>query len=79
MRQWQFSGANPKAQAAAVELKYGASDFERTHYALLGLMCICGIELLADNIAECRTNLREILADYLNVEPGRRNPLLMPE
>ena len=37
----------------AVDLKYGNSDFERRHYALLGLMCIYGIELLADNIAEC--------------------------
>ncbi len=53
---------------AAVELKYGDSDFERRHYALLALMCIYGIELLADNIAECRTNMLEILADYLNLE-----------
>lgn len=53
---------------AAVELKYGKSDFERRHYALLGLMCIYGIELLADNIAECRANLLEILADYLQIE-----------
>ncbi len=52
----------------AVELKYGKSDFERRHYALLALMCIYGIELLADNIAECRANLLEILADYLNIE-----------
>ena len=27
------------------------------------LMCIYGIELLADNIAECRANMLEILAD----------------
>ncbi|GAB1721090.1 MAG: type III restriction endonuclease subunit M [Nitrosospira sp.] len=53
---------------AAVELKYGKSDFERRHYALLALMCIYGIELLADNIAECRANLLEILADYLNLD-----------
>ncbi|WP_152386397.1 DNA methyltransferase [Azotobacter salinestris] len=53
---------------AAVELKYGKSDFERRHYALLALMCIYGIELLADNIAECRANVQEILADYLNIE-----------
>lgn len=52
----------------AVELKYGKSDFERRHYALLGLMCIYGIELLADNIAECRANLLEIFADYLKLE-----------
>lgn len=53
---------------AAVELKYGKSDFELRHYALLALMCIYGIELLPDNIAECRANLLEILADYLKIE-----------
>lgn len=52
---------------AAVELKYGKSDFERQHYALLALMCIYGIELLPDNIAECRANLLEILAEHLNL------------
>jgi hypothetical protein len=29
-------------------------------------MCIYGIELLADNIAECRANMLEILTEYLN-------------
>ena len=53
---------------AAVELKFGKSDFERRHYALLALMCTYGIELLADNIAECRANMLEILADYLNLD-----------
>src|ERR1700693_2199062 len=53
---------------AAVELKFGKSDFEKRHYALLALMCTYGIELLTDNIAECRANMLEILADYLNVE-----------
>ncbi len=52
---------------AAVELKFGKSDFERRHYALLAVMCIYGIELLEDNIAECRANMLEILADYLNL------------
>jgi len=52
---------------AAVELKYGQSDFEKRHYALLGLMSIYGIELLPDNIAECRANLLEIFAGYLNI------------
>jgi hypothetical protein len=31
-------------------------------------MCTYGIELLADNIAECRANMLEILAVYLNLE-----------
>ncbi|MCP9452224.1 MAG: N-6 DNA methylase [Nitrospira sp.] len=53
---------------AAVELKFGKSDFERRHYALLAVMCCYGIELLADNIAECRANMLEILADYLGIE-----------
>ncbi len=53
---------------AAVELKYGKSDFEKRHYALLALMCTYGIELLVDNIAECRANLLDILADYLNID-----------
>lgn len=52
---------------AAVELKFGKSDFEKRHYALFGLMCMYGIELLADNIAECRANLLEILAEYLDI------------
>src|SRR5260370_38342380 len=35
-----------------VELKFGKSDFEKKHYSLLSLMCIYGIELFADNIAQ---------------------------
>lgn len=50
---------------AAVELKYRKSDFEKRNFALLALMCCYGIELLADNIAECRANMLEIFADYL--------------
>ncbi len=55
---------------AAVELKYGRSDFERHHYALLGLMCIYGIELLDDNVAECRANALEIFVEYTRVSEG---------
>ena len=55
---------------AAVELKYGKSDFERRHFALYALMSIYGIELLADNIAECRANLLEVFAEYLNIAPS---------
>lgn len=57
-----------RRKLAAVELKYEKSNFERRHYALLALMCIYGIELLADNIAECRANVLEILAEYLNLD-----------
>ena len=55
---------------AAVELKYGKSDFEKRHFALLALMCIYGIELLPDNIDECRVNLLEIFSDYLQLDPA---------
>jgi hypothetical protein len=53
---------------AAVEIKYGKSEFERRQYALLGLMSIYGIELLADNIGECRVNILDVVAEYLNVD-----------
>ena len=52
---------------AAVEIKFGESEFEKRQYALLALMCIYGIELLADNITECRANLIDIYSDYLNL------------
>ncbi len=52
----------------AVELKYGKSEFERRQYALLGLMCSYGIELLPDNIKECRANLLDIFTAYLDLD-----------
>jgi hypothetical protein len=57
-----------KRKLAAVELKYGKSDFDRKHYALLSVMCIYGIELLKDNIAECQANVLEVLTSYLNLD-----------
>jgi len=59
-----------KRKLAAVELKYGKSEFDRSHYALLGLMCIYGIELLTDNINECHANLMDIFAEYLSIDEG---------
>ena len=59
-----------RRKLAAVELKYGKSDFERRHYALLALMCIYGIELLADNVAECRENTLEIFVEYTQANDG---------
>ena len=55
---------------AAVEQKFGKSDFEKRHYALLALMCVYGIELLPDNIEDCRANLLAIFAEYLNLDPS---------
>lgn len=59
-----------RRKLAAVEVKYGSSEFEKRHFALHGLMCIYGIELLPDNIAECRSNLLEIFAQYLDLQEG---------
>lgn len=53
---------------AAVETKYGKSSFEKRHYALLALTSLYGIELLADNIAECRANMLDVFAQYLDLE-----------
>lgn len=57
-----------RRKLAAVEIKFGKSEFEKRHYSLLALMCIYGIELLDDNVAECRTNALEIIADYLRLD-----------
>ncbi len=48
-----------------VESRYKKSDFELRHYALLAIMSIYGIELLADNVEECRQNLLGIFAEFL--------------
>lgn len=56
-----------RRKLTAVEQKYGKSEFEKRHYALLGLMCIYGIELLPDNISECRQKLLQIFSEYLGL------------
>src|SRR5713226_8572167 len=56
-----------KRKLAAVEAKYSKSDFEKRQFALLAVMCTYGIELLADNITECRANMLEVFAEYLNL------------
>ncbi len=53
---------------AAVQIKFGKSEHERRHFALLALMCCYGIELLQDNISECRANMLEVLSGYLRLE-----------
>jgi hypothetical protein len=53
---------------AAVELKFGKSEFEKRNYTMYGLMCAYGVELLEDNIAECRANMLEVFADYLALD-----------
>ncbi|WP_119696522.1 N-6 DNA methylase [Microbacterium halotolerans] len=53
---------------AAVQVRHGRSDFERRHYGLFALMCVYGIELLADNAEECRTNLSGTFARFLKAD-----------
>jgi hypothetical protein len=56
-----------KRKLAAVDKRYKSSEFERHHHALLGLMCIYGVELLRDNAEECRRNLLEIFRSHLKL------------
>ena len=51
-----------------VQVKYGRSEFETRHYALLALMSIYGIELLEDNIKECRAELLGIYSKFLGID-----------
>ena len=57
-----------RRKLVSVEMKFGSAHFEKRHYALFGLMCTYGIEFLPDNIAECRDNMLEVLASYLNLD-----------
>jgi len=58
-----------RRKLTTVDARYGKSDFERRHQALLALMSIYGIELLDDNVAECRANLIELFAAHLGLSP----------
>lgn len=53
---------------ATVQQRYGKSDFEKRHHALFSLMCVYGIELLADNAAECRQNLVAVFDSFLGID-----------
>jgi hypothetical protein len=52
---------------AAVQARHGRSTFEKRHYALFALMCVYGIELLGDNVMECRNTLRATFEKYVRV------------
>ena len=51
-----------------VKTRYGKSEFETRHYAILALMSIYGIELLEDNVEECRKELHSIYSKFLKVD-----------
>jgi hypothetical protein len=52
----------------AVESKYGASESEKKLHSIQSMMCIYGIELLPDNVAECRGNLLQVLGEYFDLD-----------
>ena len=51
-----------------VKARYGTSDFENRHHALLALMSVYGIELLPDNVVDCRRNLLGAFSTYLQFD-----------
>ncbi|KGN30315.1 type III restriction endonuclease subunit M [Knoellia sinensis KCTC 19936] len=57
-----------RRKLGAVDRLYRGSDFERRHHALLALMSIYGIELLDDNVAECRGNLLELFVTHMGLD-----------
>jgi hypothetical protein len=52
---------------AIVELKSRKRGYDKRNYALIALMSVYGIELLRDNISECRRRMLETFADYLKI------------
>lgn len=51
-----------------VKTRYGNNEFEKLHYSLLALMSLYGIELLEDNVEECRENLLNVFVQFLKLE-----------
>jgi N-6 DNA Methylase len=58
-----------KRKLATAQTRYGKNLFEMRHHSLLALMSIYGVELLEDNVGECRENLLDVFADYLKILP----------
>ncbi len=52
----------------SVTRKYLGRDFDIECYSLLGLMCCYGIELLEDNVLECRNRLHSLFLSQLSLE-----------
>lgn len=50
--------------------RYGSIGFEAQHHVLVALMSVYGIELLLDNVSECRANLVAVVERFLGVEQG---------
>lgn len=54
-----------RRKLGTVNRKFGGSVFEKRHHALFALMSIYGIEILEDNVAECRSNLVGIFESFV--------------
>jgi hypothetical protein len=50
-----------------VSKKYGKNEFEKQNYALLALMSLYGIEILLDNIEECRENILQLFNERMKI------------
>lgn len=57
-----------RRKLAVVQARHGKSKFEKRHYALFALMCVYGIELLPDNVRECRENLLGTFMTFLRLD-----------
>ncbi len=66
-----FLKAILKRKLGVVAARYKGNQFESNHYGLLALMSLYGIELLEDNVIECREELLGIFASALS---GTSNP-----
>lgn len=53
---------------ATVQATYAKSPQDRRYFALLGLMSIYGIELLLDNVNECRQVMLERFAQFMGID-----------
>lgn len=54
-----------RRKLTTVQTRYAKSSFERRHQGLLSLMCVYGIELLADNATECRARLIHTFDEFV--------------
>lgn len=54
-----------RRKLTTVQARYAKSSFERRHQGLLALMCVYGIELLADNADECRGRLVQTFDEFV--------------
>jgi len=52
---------------ASVASRYRTSEFDRRHQSLYALMSVYGIEILLDNVLECRERMRQIFIHHLGV------------